>query len=85
MSRESTYGELKLMGEAIELPSDDGELHRLALEMICSKGVPSHLTPYGSVRSVAAFAIGARDDPFYRDGEVLLKAAVARRDRRTGR
>lgn len=49
---------------------------REALEIICSRGVPAgNLTPYGAVRSVAAFAIGKTDDPFYRDGERLFNAA----------
>lgn len=59
--------------------TDRGRADRLeqALGVICSQGVPSHLTAYGSVRAIAAFAIGKTDDPFYRDGEKLLNAAVS--------
>lgn len=83
-----TYEEARALAETVELPPEGSdELRTLALEVICSKGVPSHLTPYGSIRarsppsSTAAFAIGARDDAFYRDGEVLLGAALAKRER----
>lgn len=74
------YQDLERQGLGVDLPTDEAELHRLALEVICSDGVPSYLTPYGSVRSVAAFAIGKTDDGFYNDGKVLLKAAVAERE-----
>lgn len=73
----SDYESLVEMGAGVDLPSDPAELHRIALEVICSKGVPCYLTPYGAVRSVAAFAIGATADPFYNDGRVLLAAALS--------
>jgi hypothetical protein len=66
-------------GLGVDLP-EGPELHKLALEIICSKGISSHLTPYGSIRSIAAYAIGQTDDAFYRDGERLLKACVAARE-----
>jgi hypothetical protein len=73
------YPRLREYGASVEVPQDDAERHRIALELICSRGVPSYLTPWGSVRSVAAFAIGATDDPFYNDGEVLFRAALRAR------
>lgn len=57
---------------------DDAERQCLALELICSRGVPvEHLTPYGAVRAVAAYAIGKTDDAFFRDGERLFIEALA--------
>lgn len=73
------YPALVKAGQNVVLPGGP-ELHRLALEVICSRGVPCYLTPYGSIRSVAAFAVGKTDDAFYNDGKVLLKAAVAQRE-----
>lgn len=66
------YHDQVRQGLGVDLPEEECELHRVALEVIASKGIPSHLTPYGSVRSIAAFALDRRDDPFYRDGERLL-------------
>lgn len=65
-------------GEDVVLPAG-GALHRLTLEVIANWGLPCHLAPLAAVRAVAAFAAGADDDPAYSDGQVLLRAAVARR------
>lgn len=74
------YAALSAYGAGVEVPAIP-DRHRIALELICSRGVPCYLTPYGAIRAVAAFAIDAVDDPFYNDGEVLFKAALrARRD-----
>jgi len=75
----SDFARLKEYGANVAIPEDAAERHRVALEVICSRGVPCYLTPYGAVRSVAAFALGATDDAFYTDGEVLLKAAMRAR------
>lgn len=77
----SDYPRLEEYGRDEPIPEDDAERHRAALELICSRGVPSYLTPYGSIRAVAAFAVGATDDAFHNDGKVLMKAALrARRE-----
>ena len=73
--QERTYHALKAMDA--ELPTDVDELHTVALRAICGGGLPVHLTPYGAIRSIAAFALGLTDDAFYHDGEVILRACIA--------
>lgn len=67
---------LKDAASMVDLPVDPEGTQRLALEAIRSGAVPALGDAQASNAAVAAFALGARVDPRYAEGEVLFKAAL---------